>query len=128
MQCFLNIKISQPATDSEPTANTLLIKRNAKNKTTGTTTIRDKIQRTQNNFYIWITINSQGAIIISALIQNAINKQQCFHIIKLFCTKRISDFRCNQILTTFALISKMYAKYNISALFHKEHSFRNTAK
>lgn len=44
-------------------------------------------------------------------IQNTRNKQQCFHIIKLFRTKRISGFHCNQILTINAFIPDKHAKY-----------------
>lgn len=54
MQCFLNIKVSQTATASEPSANTLLIKLNttAQDNRGNNGSVRDKIQRTRNIFYI----------------------------------------------------------------------------
>lgn len=55
MQCFLNIKISQPATDSEPTANTLFIKNSTQiHKTAGATTVLNKVQQPLKRiFYIF---------------------------------------------------------------------------
>ena len=59
---------------------------------------------------LWIMLNKQKNNNNFDLFQNTRNKQQCFQIIKLFFTKIISNFHCNQIFTNIAPISERYAK------------------
>mgnify|MGYP007114867088 CR=1 FL=1 len=79
MQCFLNIKVSQTATASEPSANTLLIKLNTTaqdnrgNNGSGQDTTNTK---KQNSLFLDNMKHARKNILNMDFIQNTRNKQR----------------------------------------------------